>query len=103
MFRDMRELIRTCVSRVIGTASFVARPFPAGDELVQVIRFHEPRLFDLVAGPTRPCSTTTPFSVASLLCSVVYIVVRGIVCKRAPAPCPSTHSPPRAADWIPPS
>jgi hypothetical protein len=70
---DFRVVISTCASGVIGTVGWVARPFPTGDDLVQVIGLHDPRLFDLCLWAYTGLLYTTPFLLASLLCSIVYI------------------------------
>ena len=75
MWQDTRVVISLCASGVIGTASWIAWPFPVDDDLVQIIRLHDPQLFDLCRWTYHVLCYTTPFLLASLLCSVVYIFV----------------------------
>ena len=73
MTQQFRLMFNASTSALIGSAVLLTWPFPLQDDLVQVIRLHDPSLFELCRWTYGVLAFTTPFLLTSLLSSIAYI------------------------------
>ena len=78
-----RFVVIVAASAAIGTAGLWRWPFPATDDLLQIIWLHQPRVYDLGRWVYCTLWFTTPALALSMLSAVVFIFLGGRAGRRA--------------------